>query len=93
MSVKLGTVVIDCADPAALADFWCQVLEWHIIDRDDDGAVEIGARDQQHVTLLFEPVEEPKHIKNRLHVDLNPGQSIRPIDRTRPLARAGRPAR
>jgi len=27
--VKLGTVVIDCADPGALAEFWRKVLEWH----------------------------------------------------------------
>jgi len=72
VSVRLGTVVIDCADPGALAEFWCKVLEWHIVDRGDDGAIEIGARDHQHVTLLFVPVEEPKRIKNRLHIDLNP---------------------
>jgi hypothetical protein len=43
VSVELGTVVIDCSDPEASAEFWYRVLDWHIIGRDDDGAVEIGA--------------------------------------------------
>ena len=72
MSVKLGTIVIDCGDPESLAGFWCDVLEWRVVDRDDDGAVEIGGRDQADVTMLFEPVQEPKQVKNRVHIDLNP---------------------
>jgi catechol 2,3-dioxygenase-like lactoylglutathione lyase family enzyme len=66
MSVKLGTVVVDCADPEALSRFWCDVLEWHFVDRDDDGAVEIGPADQQHLTLLFQPVPERKTSKTEL---------------------------
>ena len=34
--------------------------------------IEIGPSGQQHLSLLFEPVEEPKLAKNRLHIDLNP---------------------
>lgn len=82
MSVKLGTVVIDCAEPEHLARFWCDVLEWDVVDSDDDGSVEIGARDQRHFTLLFEPVTETKSIKNRLHLDLNPrGDQASELDR------------
>lgn len=72
MAVKLGTVVIDCADPERLAAFWCDVLGWHEVDRDDDGAIEIGPSSQRNLSLLFEPVDEPKLTKNRLHIDLNP---------------------
>ena len=72
VSVKLGTIVIDCGDPESLAAFWCDVLEWRVVDRDDDGAVEIGGRDQADVTMLFEPVQEPEQVKNRVHIDLNP---------------------
>jgi Glyoxalase-like domain len=84
VSAQLGTVVVDCADPGALADFWCAVLDWHVVDRDDDGAIEIGAAGQQHVTLLFEPVDEPKQVKNRVHIDLNPST---PSDQSTELER------
>jgi len=84
VSVKLGTIVIDCADPNGLAEFWCAVLDWHVIDRDDDGAIEIGPLDQQHVTVLLEPVAEPKQVKNRVHIDLNPRT---PSDQTAELDR------
>jgi Glyoxalase-like domain len=48
------------------------VLEWRVVDRHDDGAIEIGPLDQRHVTLLFEPVDEPKQGKNRVHIGLRP---------------------
>jgi catechol-2,3-dioxygenase len=90
MSVKLGTVVVDCADPEALSRFWCDVLEWHVVDRDDDGAVEIGPADQQHLTLLFEPVPERKTSKNRLHFDINPLRSDQETELERLLALGAR---
>jgi hypothetical protein len=72
MGALLGTIVVDCRDPIALADFWMDVLDWHVVDTDDDGAVEIGPKDQKHLSLLFQPVPEPKAVKNRLHLDLRP---------------------
>jgi catechol 2,3-dioxygenase-like lactoylglutathione lyase family enzyme len=70
MGVKLTEFVVDCADPEALAAFWCAVLGWEVIDRDDDGSVEIG--DGSLPTLLFEPVPEAKVVKNRIHIDVRP---------------------
>ncbi len=90
MSVKLGTVVVDCADPESLSRFWCDVLEWHFVDRDDDGAIEIGPADQQHMTLLFQPVPEHKTSKNRLHIDLNPLRSDQQTELERLLALGAR---
>ncbi len=84
MTLRLTTVTIDCHDPQRLAAFWAEVLDYVVID-EDDGCVEIGAapeNDEEIMaappvpTLLFEPVPEGKHIKNRVHLD------IRPVDRS-----------
>jgi len=67
---KLTEVLIDCADAEGLASFWCGVLGWKIVDRDDDdGAVEIGDGGDG-VTIVFVPDPEPKTIKNRIHFDV-----------------------
>jgi hypothetical protein len=65
-------VVFDCTDHERLASFWCEVLAWHEIGRDVDGAIEIGPEGERQFTLRFQPVAEPKITKNRLHIDLNP---------------------
>lgn len=72
MALTLSTIVIDCADPERLAEFWCAVLGWTRLGIEDDGAVEIGVADDPGPTILFEPVPESKAIKNRLHLDVRP---------------------
>ena len=62
MSSRFTELVIDCADPARVADFWCQVLGWRVIERGPLGGL----------TLVFVPVPEPKTVKNRVHIDVNP---------------------
>jgi catechol 2,3-dioxygenase-like lactoylglutathione lyase family enzyme len=73
-------LVVDCHDPERLAAFWCEVLDFKVIDR-SEGTVEIGswvptAEDvrarQLSPTLLFIPVPEGKTVKNRLHLDVSP---------------------
>ncbi len=71
MTSKLTEVLIDCADSEKLAAFWCDVLDWKILDRDDDGTLEIGDG-AGGITLLFVPVPEKKTIKNRIHLDVVP---------------------
>ena len=68
MTSKLIQVLIDCADPERLAEFWCAVLGWQVIDRDEQD-VEIGDGGAGP-TILFEVVPEAKTMKNRLHLDL-----------------------
>jgi catechol 2,3-dioxygenase-like lactoylglutathione lyase family enzyme len=72
MPVTVSEIVIDCHDPEHLARFWCEVLGWHIVGHEDDGSVEIGDPSQSPLTILFEPVPEPKVAKNRLHLDVRP---------------------
>ncbi|KUI34413.1 hypothetical protein AU197_06935 [Mycobacterium sp. IS-1590] len=54
MSVRLGPLHVDAADPPALSAFWAAVL--------DDEA--------QRRLLVFRPQDRPKTVKNRVHLDL-----------------------
>jgi catechol 2,3-dioxygenase-like lactoylglutathione lyase family enzyme len=72
MGSRFTELVIDCADPARVAEFWCDVLGWRVVDRGSQGEVEIGGDGPPGVTLVFVPVPEPKTLKNRVHIDVNP---------------------
>ncbi|UUO03468.1 hypothetical protein M4D79_10905 [Mycolicibacterium novocastrense] len=55
MSLRLGPLVVDAADPPALSTFWAAVL----------------GVDTQRPLLVFRPQDRPKTVKNRVHVDLD----------------------
>ena len=83
MTSTLTEILIDCADAERLAAFWCDVLGWKILDR-DEGDIEIGvpgARDA--VAIVFQPVPESKTIKNRIHLDVkaNDGDQAAEVER------------
>jgi predicted enzyme related to lactoylglutathione lyase len=67
-------MVIDAADPAGLARFWSEALEWPITYEDPEEVVvepPPEAVDQVgQLPLVFVPVPEAKKTKNRLHLDL-----------------------
>lgn len=80
MASKFTELEIDCADPQALARFWCSVLDY-VVQDEEDGLVTIGSpavREGKNrlgpvpPTLTFARVPEGKTIKNRLHIDVNP---------------------
>lgn len=80
MVSRLNEIVIDCHDPHRLADFWCEVLGYSIVDQNEDD-VEIAPRRitaEELISaplppsLLFTRVPEEKTVKNRLHLDVNP---------------------
>ena len=68
MSSKLTEIVVDCTDADRLAEFWCAVLRWNVVDRDGE-SVEIGDG-SDGPTLLFGPVPDDKTVKNRIHLDV-----------------------
>lgn len=73
MACRITELVLDCADPDKLADFWCSVLGYQVLDRDPDG-IEIGRADQSpedRITLVLSRVAEPKRQKLRMHLDVN----------------------
>jgi catechol 2,3-dioxygenase-like lactoylglutathione lyase family enzyme len=74
MRTRIIAVTFDCHDAEALAAFWGEALGSTEIKRWKDahglGYVELeldGA-----VPLLFQPVEEGKVVKNRVHLDIAP---------------------
>ena len=81
MTSKFTELAVDCADPVALARFWCAVLGYEVQGTEEDDLVTIGSpevpegRDRPGPvppTLTFARVPEGKTVKNRLHLDLNP---------------------
>ncbi|MEU5373341.1 VOC family protein [Streptomyces sp. NPDC005951] len=82
MAAKLTELAIDCADPAALARFWCSVLDYEVQGVEEgEEVVTIGPPSVPEgknrpgpvpPALTFARVPEGKTVKNRLHIDVNP---------------------
>jgi catechol 2,3-dioxygenase-like lactoylglutathione lyase family enzyme len=91
MPVRLTEILIDCADPEALGAWWQEVLGWErgedtdITADDEDDEVELRNPDG-YPHLLFLKVPEPKSVKNRIHIDLNPTGCEQPEELERLLA-------
>src|SRR5574341_769566 len=64
-------LVIDAVDPRTLSEFWCATLGWQPTGRYEE-AIEIRSPDGALPTLVFVPNSEPKRVKNRVHIDVNP---------------------
>lgn len=78
MTSRFTELTVDCHAPERLAEFWCAVLDFEVIDR-REGMVEIGSRvptaeairaRQMPPTLVFLRVPEGKAVKNRMHHDV-----------------------
>jgi catechol-2,3-dioxygenase len=69
MTSRIANVVIDARQPTVVADFWCAVLGWRVLET-DAGIVTIGPDDGSWPVIDVVPVPEPKSVKNRLHLDL-----------------------
>lgn len=93
---SLADIVIDCRHPASLARFWASALDGYEIapyddaeiarlaslgidDVDDDPTVlvEAGAGPR----LWFQRVDEPKTVKDRVHLDIRADGPTGEIDR------------
>jgi hypothetical protein len=82
----LRDIVIDCGHPASLARFWAAALDGYEVAPYDEGELERlrtqGVSDPEDdptvlvegpngsPSLWFQRVPEPKHVKNRVHLDL-----------------------
>ena len=88
MAARLTEIVVDSQDPERLAAFWCEVLGWQVVDR-DQGSVEIQGR-AVGPTLLFEPEGDDRVVKNRIHLDVNPTDRDRDAEVERLLALGAR---
>ncbi|MFG1673477.1 VOC family protein [Micromonospora sp. NPDC049282] len=82
MGTVIRNIAFDCADPYELAHFWAKVFECPVdpdFEPDDEDVViepTGGSR------LYFQRVPEPKTVKNRVHVCLQPdGPRDREVER------------
>jgi predicted enzyme related to lactoylglutathione lyase len=85
MGLQAGWVAIDTQDPQRLAQFWLAALGWdRSADAQDDDEVEIVApaeRNDAVRRILLLKVPEVKQVKNRLHLDLRPGDQAVEVER------------
>jgi Glyoxalase-like domain len=71
MPTRLESLVVDAADPRALARWWADALGWAVTAQEPlEVAVEPPTPDDLGVPLVFVAVADPKVGKNRLHLDL-----------------------
>jgi Glyoxalase-like domain len=70
MATRLDSVVVDAEDPPTLARWWAQALDWRVTLDESDEAVAEPAPAEPGVALVFVRVDDPRRIKNRLHLDL-----------------------
>jgi catechol 2,3-dioxygenase-like lactoylglutathione lyase family enzyme len=95
MACRIGELVLGCHDPELLARFWCEVLGFAVLGREDGEWVEIGAPDGfggTQPTLFFSRRDEPEPGKSRLHIDLNATDRDQGAELERLLALGARPA-
>src|SRR5215218_6774757 len=72
MSVALHHIVIDAVDLPALARFWSAALGWPILSEREREVI-VGQALDAPIGLCFMPSPDEKVVKNRVHLDLNPG--------------------
>jgi len=84
MDVRVAMVVIDCADPLALSDFWAKATGYEMQESDDTWAW-IKGSDHGAVEIGFQRVPEGKIGKNRVHVDLHTDDEEREAQRIEAL--------
>ena len=78
---RIHGIVVDCANPVRLGEFWQAVLGWEYRRQAEDW-VSLQNPDPHGPNLSFDQVPEEKVVKNRVHLD------IRPLERSRDEERA-----
>jgi predicted enzyme related to lactoylglutathione lyase len=82
---QIRTIVVDSADVGLLGRFWQTVLGWPL-EVEPDGSDALLENPAGGPSLLFQRVPEPKTVKNRMHVDLQPTERTRDQEVERLLA-------
>jgi len=76
IAVKQLQVTFDCAEPARMARFWCDVLGY--VEAPDYGPSSAACSDPTGIgpRLYFQRVPEGKTVKNRMHLDVRAGTGL-----------------
>jgi catechol 2,3-dioxygenase-like lactoylglutathione lyase family enzyme len=89
MSLRIQCLCVDSADPPKAADFWQAALGWRRThEQQDEVVLEPPAgspEDGVAPDLVFLRVPEGKSVKNRLHLDLRPGDQAAEVARLEEL--------
>jgi hypothetical protein len=94
MACRISEVVLGCRDPGVLAPFWCEVLDFVVLDREKD-CIEIGPRVEfggPQPTIILSRRDEPEKGKSRLHIDVNATDRDQDAELERLLKLGARPA-
>ena len=77
-AVREFQVTFDCAEPARVGRFWCEVLGYVAPPDEDDDETAFACTDPTGVgpRLLFLRVPEGKVVKNRVHLDVRVGTGM-----------------
>jgi hypothetical protein len=67
----IAAVVVDCADPRAMARFWDQAMDWTVHEVTDNHATMRSAKGVGPY-LMFVRTPDTKHVWNRVHLDVSP---------------------
>ncbi len=70
MPTRLVSVVIDTPEPSRLGRWWAEALGWRVEFENDDETDVVPPDGEAGIELTFVPVDDPKTVKNRLHLDL-----------------------
>jgi predicted enzyme related to lactoylglutathione lyase len=63
-------LVLDCRDPARLAEFWAAALDYVNVG-EAGGYTALFPNGRPGPKLLLQQVPEPKTVKNRMHLDID----------------------
>ncbi|QVQ52844.1 VOC family protein [Spiractinospora alimapuensis] len=69
IDIRWEALTVDASDPLELARWWARTLGWEVVDPFPAG-VEVRPSDGRAPSLFFVEVDDARHGKNRLHLDL-----------------------
>ncbi|MEU5725163.1 VOC family protein [Micromonospora sp. NPDC047738] len=72
MGIAIRNVAFDCADPYELAQFWAKVFDCPLDPQFEPDDEELVIEPPDGPRLYFQRVPEPKTVKNRVHICLQP---------------------
>ncbi len=75
MAAAPDTLTFDCAAPVRVAAFWAEALGHKVLEPDPKGTFVLDPSGRSRGTF-FQPVPEPKVVKNRVHLDLRPAGTM-----------------
>ena len=65
------TIILDCADPQAIKDFWRAALDYIEVPYPDEQYVVLANDKEVAPVFALQRVPEPKPGKNRMHIDIH----------------------